>query len=89
MKEIFDFLESRYIDAKIISASDVNFDRIEFKLHDCDISIKLLKEITLNDFVEQVNNQYLDHLKTRRDFYKRMLKCLNSEIDNYQPYLTI
>lgn len=62
-------------------------ERIEFKMYDYDVSVKVTDKLTLESFLSDANSQYLEHLKRRRDFYKSMLEGFEAQVKDFKPVL--
>ena len=82
MNEIFEYLINSPINAKFIS--DIIGDRIEFIMHDIQIKVFINKEMTLQDFKEDANTQYLGILMDKYEHHKFMTKSIKDQINKFK-----
>jgi hypothetical protein len=86
MKEIFSYLQEFNIESNYVF-DFIGGARFEFKIFDCDINIVYNPNMTIQDFKNEANKQYLEYLKRQAEFYKSMSDGLLKQIDNFKPIL--
>ena len=83
MNEIFNYLQECQIEGNYVS--DFMGSRFEFKIYDCEVKITYKKDMTIQEFKNEANNQYLQYIKRQAEFYKSMSDGYLKQIDNFKP----
>ena len=85
MNEIFNYLQACKIEGNYVHNFMVG--RFEFKIFDCEVKITYKEDMTIQEFKDEANRQYLQHIKRQADFYKYMSDSLLNKIDKFKPVL--